>query len=68
MTHRDVLRHFKNLFPEYVYEIDIWFPNGKNSIRIRLKHKEEFVFSIDDPKKWRFETVENFIANMRGAR
>lgn len=41
-------------------------PNGKNSIRIRKTNGQEFIFSLREPKAWKFETIDQFLADMKG--
>ena len=36
MTHVKVYEQFKEQFPQYADQAEKWFPNGKNSIRIRI--------------------------------
>ncbi len=42
MTHNEVYKRFELYFPQYAGadKVDVWFPNGKNSIRIRQKNKQ----------------------------
>ena len=40
MDHSEVMKWFENYFPDYSGDrIDVWFPNGRNSIRIRQKKR-----------------------------
>lgn len=66
MTHKDVYEHFKVIMPEYANNLSEWFPSGKNAIRIRFKLGREFIFTCNDPKNWRFETIDSFIKSMKG--
>ena len=43
-----------------------YFPNGKNSIRIRKTNGQEFIFSLREPKAWKFETIDQFLVDMKG--
>lgn len=63
MSHNQVYAMFKTIFihKDMEKDMDTWFPNGKNSIRVRFKNKNEFVFTYFDVKKWSLETVDNFI-------
>lgn len=62
MTQKEVLKWFELYFPEYAGDkIDTWFPNGKNSIRIRQTNKQEFIFTFVDASNWKFETVNSFM-------
>lgn len=72
MTHRQVYGKFQETFPAYVHENLIYFPNGKNSVRIRgirglHSGGEDFVFSYNGVNDWKLETVDSFIKNtMKG--
>ena len=63
MLHIDVLKRFKEIFPIKDGSIEYWWPNGKNSIRVRLKNSFELVLTYLSNKKWRLETVESFNEN-----
>lgn len=65
MSHKEVLGWFEMYFPHYAGErISVWFPNGKNSIRIRQVNGQEFVFTFNNYKDWRFETLTSFLSSM----
>ncbi len=66
MKHVDIYKRFKAQFPEYNKQIEDWFPNGKNSVRVRVKSGSDFVFTYDDHEDWCFETVESHIRKMKG--
>lgn len=67
MSHKELYKLFELYFPDYAGDkVELWFPNGKNSIRVRQTNKQEFIFSYIDQKTWRFETVNNFLKNIRG--
>lgn len=59
MSHNEILTVFAVRFPEYL--IDTWFPNGKNSIRVRQSNGQDLVFTYRSSTDWRFETVKSFI-------
>ena len=62
MTHNEVLKHFALYFPLYSGDkVDTWFPNGRNSIRVRQTNGQEFIFTFHSHKDWRFETIDSFI-------
>lgn len=66
MLQKDVYEQFKVYFPQIASNVDVWFPNGKNSIRIRQTDKQEFIFTYNNSKNWSFETIEYFIKHMKG--
>lgn len=69
MNHSEVMRWFERYFPEYAGErIDTWFQNGKDSIRIRQKNGQEFIFTYHSQKDWRFETITSFLNGMKGGK
>ena len=55
MTYDMVMQTFKSEFPDFAKKIETCFPNGRNSIIIRLNTKEEYVFSIFG-NEWEFKT------------
>lgn len=61
-----VFECFKEYLPVYGKQTETYFPNGKNSIRIRQSNGQEFIFSINGPKMWKLETVDQFLADMKG--
>lgn len=45
MSHSEVYKWFELYFPQYAGDkVESWFQNGKNSIRIRQKNHQEFIF------------------------
>lgn len=68
MAHDDVYKIFiKAVGPKVAADVKEWFPNGKNSIRFRL-YGSDSVFSIldDGSDKWRIESLDSYIAKMKG--
>ena len=66
--HKTVFAIFSEYFPKYVEESEKWFPNGKNSVRIRMKNKTEFIFTFENSRNWSFMTLDEYIKKMKGAR
>lgn len=66
MLQHEIYKLFCDRFPEYCRPDDIWFPNGKNSVRIRQSNGQELVFTYHSRKNWRLETVESFISRLKG--
>lgn len=62
MSHSEVMKWFEYYFPDYAGErIDVFFPNGRNSIRIRQKNGQEFIFTYHSQKEWKLETITSFL-------
>ena len=69
MSHNEVFKMFILYFPGYTGDkVEAWFPNGKNSIRIRQTNKQEFIFTYYSQKDWRFETVVSFLNGAKGGK
>ncbi len=66
MIHTQVYGFFQTCLPDQAKEVKEYFPNGKNSIRIRKTNGQEFIFSLREPKAWKFETIDQFLADMKG--
>ena len=61
MTHKALFDIYKMLLGGFLGSVDTWFPNGKNSIRVRLTTRQEVIFTYTNDKKWRIETVDMFL-------
>lgn len=66
MIHSQIYGCFKECLPEQEKKVTEYFPNGKNSIRVRQANKQEFIFSFNGIKAWKFETISQFLADMKG--
>lgn len=64
MVHKDVYKIFISHFPKESGKVEMWFPNGKNSVRVRMTDKRELVFTYNGPNDWFLETVNSFIERM----
>lgn len=60
MSHIDVVRKFVEIVRINEDYIKDWIPNGRCSVRIRLKDRSELIFTFQDQKRWRLETIESF--------
>jgi hypothetical protein len=66
MLHSELIKRYQGIFRYSAQDVDVWFPNGKDSIRVRLKkNREEQIFTYKDEKTWQLETVTNFLKNIR---
>lgn len=60
MVHRDVYKWFENIFPNVAgCRVTAWFPNGRNSIRLRCIDEPELIFTIVDDMTWCLETIKS---------
>ena len=66
MTHNNIWQLFKNKLSLYSDNVETWFPCGKNAIRVRMKTKEEYVFSVSDDGSWMLESMKHYMKRMKG--
>ena len=66
MVAQQTFEVFKKTLPEYGERTVIWFPSGKNGIRVRLDNGCEFIFIYNNSDDWSFETVDCYIKKMKG--
>lgn len=66
MFHSDIFKAFKDYLPDRAEKVTEYFPSGKNTIRVRQTNGQEFIFSYSGPRAWKFETMNQFIAEMKG--
>lgn len=65
MSHNEIYQMFTLQFPDYAKDrVKEWFPNGRNSVRIRQKNEQEFVFTYLSKNDWRFETIDSYIKGL----
>lgn len=58
MLHNELFDVFKAITHIPDDAIDCWFPNGKRSVRVRLKNGLEVILTYDSPRKWAIETKD----------
>lgn len=68
MSHTNIVKVFRTMFPNMNYNNVIWFPNGKNSVRLRGLFnfdgtKTDFIFTYHSNLNWCLETVDSFLEN-----
>lgn len=56
MAPKLLYERFATHFPQYMYSENQYYPNGKNSIRIKVAGGQEFIFTFHNESDWRFET------------
>ena len=66
MLQEKVYCKFKSMFPTMAKYAAVWFPNGRDSIRIRYINKHELIFTYHGVTDWRLERVNEFLKNMKG--
>lgn len=68
MGHSDILAKFLEMFySTYAEAVEVWRPNGRNSIWVRLNTKQELVFTYNDKKDWTLSTMYAQRAKRAGA-
>jgi hypothetical protein len=65
MTHSDIFKRYQALCRVSVNDVHIWYPNGKGSIRVTYKDRQEYVFMYINDKNWCLETIDLYIKNLR---
>jgi hypothetical protein len=65
MLHQKVFDVFKNKFAVIAAQTETWFPNGKDSVRIRLTDKQEIIFTYHGEPGWSLETIDNYLIRMK---
>lgn len=66
MVHKDVYAKFARIFPDFASQAELYFPNGKNCIRVRVVGGKEMVFAYHSDKDWSLETVDRFVKRLKG--
>lgn len=64
MMHDEVFNQFKLSFSQYKNDVELNFPNGKNSVRVRLYDGNEFIFTYNGKDNWCLETVSSYISHL----
>lgn len=66
MMATEVYTYYKKMFPECASQSEEYFPNGKNSIRIRNRDRSELIFTISNgSNNWRLETLDSFLGKRK---
>lgn len=64
MTHISVYKRFELSCPIISSgDIENWYPNGKDSIRLRFSNGRQLIFTYYGKEAWRLETIDSFIIN-----
>lgn len=66
MKQEEVYQQFEKHFPQFSEHVEEWFPNGKDSIRVRIQSGSDFIFTYHNSWDWCLETVESFIKKLKG--
>lgn len=61
MVHAEIYKKLKDMFPECYKKCTEYFPNGKNSIRVRNAKKEDMIFTFNGKSNWKLESVDSFL-------
>lgn len=63
MTHNEVWKKFEQMFCPGE-RVKCWFPNGKDSIRVRLADGD-VVFTYQSKKIWKIESVDSYLESIK---
>ena len=68
MVHSKIYECLTKCMSTFAEKTKTYFPSGKNCIRVRQADGQEFIFTYNDPKTWKIETISHFLANMKGVK
>lgn len=63
MEHKEIYSRFESYLPQFSQHVIEWFPNGRNSIRVRQENGQDFIFTYNGIDDWCYETAVSFINN-----
>lgn len=66
MIHEKIFIIFEERFSDIASQSCMWFPNGKDSVRVRMKNKQEFIFTYHGEKDWSLETINRYLTRLKG--
>ena len=64
MEHSDVFAMFQSKF-EHV-DVIHWFPNGKDSVRVRTIDDVDMVFTYHSASDWKLESIDSYLLSLKG--
>lgn len=65
--HSDIFNMFMNFFGFSLVKdvkVEVYFPCGYNTIRVRLTNKTEYVFRYTSINNWSLETIDSHLMKM----
>lgn len=63
MTHNEIWKKFEQMFAPGEH-VKCWFPNGKDSIRVRLADGD-IIFTYKSKKIWKVESVDSYLESIK---
>ena len=66
MLHKNIIQIYNPLFSTAFGDITEWFPNGRDSVRIRTDMHRELIFTYHNETNWCLETVNSYCDHMKG--
>lgn len=66
MAHTELIEKFKEICRINVEDFEHWFPNGKDSIRVRFDEYTDVVFTYHSEKDWRIESMDSYLMSIKG--
>lgn len=64
MKHDEIFELFKMHFSNYIGTLEEWFPNGKDSIRVRFADGRDYIYTVSE-NGFSFESKESFIDKLK---
>ena len=65
MKHNEIYEKLLKTLPIDGQDVECWFPNGKNSVRVRSRCYGEFIFTYKNKKEWRMESVDSYLNSIK---
>lgn len=67
IIHNRIYEQLKSMTEFESTNVTAWFPNGRNSVRLRIKGcRSEMIFTFNGENKWSYETIDNYISRLKG--
>ena len=65
MMPNEVLEHMKKIFPHMFEGEYVWFPHGRDSVRVRSGKQREVIFTYLGERNWMMETADHYFESYK---